>query len=256
VELLDLDTYCLEILEGRPHRQSKHCFRSAINHLKRAESLFPIDSNMAVFRCFTAEEEAASGLMYCLKDKKYVNANKLKPKRHVHKISIIQFFTVFNKFTEEKLSEIQLDMRLSVIEKNSEKMLAFETMFDLGHGPKKFNPEPPFNFRLLFEKKRFSFREQIQDLFKAREFSEIESYLENEANQRNLLLYATQQGYPSKVEVEEKFFPAYQKRVFALLRAYLMIDPYEEKQPFVQDILDAFLTMLREHNLTDVHDEL
>lgn len=256
MEIIDLDKYCIEILEARPHRQSKHCFRSAINHLERAEILFPIDSNMAAFRCYTAEEEAASGLMYCLKDKKYANANKLNPRKHVHKIAIIQFFRVLKKFVEDRLTEIGLDMHLSVLEDNGNKKLAFKTKFDLGNGLTNYIPDPPFNFKLLVEEKRFSYREQIQTLLDSSEISEIDKLLKNEANQRNLLLYATQQGYPSETEITEKFFPAYQHRVFALLRTFLMIDPYEVQQPFVQDTLDAFLTMINEHKLNDVHNEL
>lgn len=94
LKLSDFDCKCIELLEALPNRHSKHCFRSAINHLERAEKLLLIDSSMAVFRCFTAEEEAASGLMYCLKDRGYSNAEKLKQQDHVQKNAVIQFFNI------------------------------------------------------------------------------------------------------------------------------------------------------------------
>ena len=89
----------------------------------------------------------------------------------------------------------------------------------------------------------------------SKEVNEIVDLLKKVANQRNLLLYANQQGFPSEVDIEDKFFPAYQKRVLTLLRTYLMIDPYQENQLFVQDALDAFLSMLKKQNFDDLHDE-
>jgi hypothetical protein len=72
-------------------------------------------------------------------------------------------------------------------------------------------------------------------------------------NLRNKILYANQNGYPSEIEITPKFFPAYQNRVMALMRTYLLIEPYKEPQPFVQDSLDALLAMLGKLELEDMH---
>lgn len=255
MELQDFDKKCLELLDARPNRQSKHCFRSAFNHLERAEILFPIDNPMAVFRCFTAEEEAASGLMYCLKDKKYINAEKLNPRNHVHKNAVIQFFSILCQFAEDHFKEFGIEMFLSLVENEGKRNLLFTAHMDLGEGPTTFIPDPPLNFKLAHEDKRFSYKKQIDALIDSKEVKEIGAHLKNIANQRNLILYASQKGYPSKIDIEDKFFPAYQKRVLALLRTYLMIDPFEECQNFVQDSLDAFLAMLIKHKFEDLHDE-
>ena len=249
----DFDTKCIELLKARPNRQSRHCFRSAINHLERAEKLFPIDNPMAVFRCFTAEEEAASGLMYCLKDKGYLNAEKLNPRNHVHKNAIIQFLSVLIQFSEDQFRRFSIEMFLNMAEGNGN--LFLEVHMDLGQGVTRFIPDPPLNFKLLHEDKRFSYREQIEKLVASKEARDIGSYLKGIANQRNLVLYASQKGFPNEIKIEDKFFPAYQKRVLAMLRIYLMIDPYEDKQSFVQDALDAFLTMLIKYEFEDIHDE-
>lgn len=255
MEFQDFDKKCIELLETRPNRQSKHCFRSAINHLERAEILFPIDNPMAVFRCFTAEEEAASGLMYCLRDKRYENAENLNPKNHVHKNAVIQFFSVLSQFIEDQFRIFGIDMFLNMAENDGNRNLFFEVRMDLGEGPTTFIPTPPLNFNLLHEDKRFSYKEQIEKLVQSKEAKEIGSYLKKIANKRNLALYASQKGFPSEIEIEDKFFPAYQKRVLALLRVYLMIDPYDENQHFVQDALDAFLAMLIKYKFEDLHDE-
>lgn len=255
MELQDFDKQCLELLEQIPNKQSKHCFKSAINHLERAETLFPIDRSMAVFRCFTAEEEAASGLMYCLKDKRYKNAEKLNPRDHVQKNAVIQFFSILCQFVEDRFRGLGIDMYLSMVENDGNRQLIFEAHMDLGNGPTTFIPEPPLNFQLIHKDKRFSYKRQIKALAESKKVREIGKLLKDVANQRNLLLYANQQGYPAEVKVEDKFFPAYQKRVLTLLRTYLMIEPYKGDQFFVQDASDAFLAMLEKQKLYDLHDE-
>lgn len=249
------DKHCLEILETLPNRQSKHCFRSAINHLERAQTLFLINRNMAAFRCLTAEEEAASGLMHCLKDKRYANSGKLNPRDHVQKNAVIEFFSAIAQFIEDSFRQFGINMFLSVHEKNGTKFLAFQASMDLGQGQTIFVPDPPLNFRLIQDDKRFSYKKQIEKLRDSKRLASISEHLKAKANLRNLLLYANQQGFPSDIEVEEKFFPAYQRRVLALLRCYLMIAPYEAHQQFVQDSLDSFLFMLEKQDFSDIHDE-
>ena len=69
---------------------------------------------MAAFRSYTAEEEAASALMHCLKERRYVNAEGLNPKSHKQKSAVISFLTILKKFYDESLGihgvepEIQL----------------------------------------------------------------------------------------------------------------------------------------------------
>lgn len=123
-------------------------------------------------------------------------------------------------------------------------------------GPVRLIPEPPFNFAFVHEGKRFSYKQQIDKFVKARDAKEIRECLRKEANKRNQLLYATPKGFPSQIEITAKFFPAYWRRVMAMLRAYLMIEPYKEPQPFVQDSLDAFLAMVISLKQEDLHEKV
>lgn len=255
MEFQEFDKHCLEILETLPNRQSKHCFRSAINHLERAEPLFAIDRNMAVFRCITAEEEAASGLMYCLKDSRYKNAEELSPRDHFQKNAVIEFFSVLSQFVEDSFQQFGIEMFLSVRKNNGTKFLAFQASMYLSQRQTWIVPDPPLNFRLIHEDKRFSYKKQIEKLRNSKQLDKIAKHLKAKANLRNLLLYANQQGFPNDVEIEAKFFPAYQRRVLALLRCYLMIAPYGAHQQFVQDSLDSFLLMLEKQSFSDIHDD-
>lgn len=249
MEFSDFDRRNLELLEALPNRQSKHCFRSAINHLKRATTLFPIDSSMAVFRCITSEEEAATGLMYCLKDRGYSNSEKLLPWDHKHKHAFIPFFSILCQFVEDHFREYGIELNLTHIENNGQIQLGFEVTMETNGQENRFIPEPPLNFRLLHQEKRFSYIKQITKLLEKQNVRGINEHIKANANQRNSLLYATPYGFPSEIQVDAKFFPAYKSRVMAMLRTYLLIEPYMELQPFVQDSLDAFLAMI---DATDV----
>jgi len=254
MDLHSFDEHCLELLEKCPNRISRHCFRSAINHLQRAEKLFDIDNPMAVFRCYTAEEEAASGLMHCLKECGYTNSSKLNPQNHFHKNALIPFFSILCQFIEDSFDQYGIEIDLLISESDARKYVALEVAMASSIGPVKFVPEPPFNFSFIHEGKNFSYRHQIDKFVKAKDAKEIKDCLREEANKRNVVLYATPCGFPSSIEITPKFFPAYWRRVMAMLRAYLMIEPYKERQPFVQDSLNAFLAMVISLKLEDLHE--
>ena len=103
MDLTSFDQSCLELLEESPRTRSRASMRSAINHLRRAELLMSIDRPMAVFRCYTAEEEAASALIYCLKERRYVNADRLNPRNHIQKNAVIPFLSILKRFYDESL---------------------------------------------------------------------------------------------------------------------------------------------------------
>lgn len=254
MDLHSFDTHCLELLEKSPNRISRHCFRSAINHLQRAEKLFDIDNPMAVFRCYTAEEEAASGLMHCLKECGYLNASELKPQYHLHKNALIPFFSIICQFIEDSFRQYGIEIDLLIKDSSSGNYVALEVSMTSSVGPVKFAPDPPFNFAFVHEGKRFSYRRQIDKFVETKNTEEIKECLRQEANKRNTVLYATPTGFPSSIEVTPQFLPAYWRRVMAMLRAYLMIAPYKEHQPFVQDSLDAFLAMVISLKQADLHE--
>ena len=126
MEFSDFDRQSIELLETLPNKQSKHCFRSAISHLERAEILFPIDNPMAIFRCITAEEEAATGLMYCLKDLGYLNAEKLSPWSHTHKNVFISFLRILCQFVEDSFRQYEVETFLCHKEEKGKVRLKFE----------------------------------------------------------------------------------------------------------------------------------
>lgn len=203
-----------------------------------------IDRPMAVFRCYTAEEEAASGLMHCLKERRYANADRLKPRNHVHKNAVIPFLTILKKFFDESLGVHGVEPEIQLREVNSRRQLFLAVPIMVNGETTEFLPSPPLNFSVSNQARRVSYNKHIDEYVRARGASEIDDHLREIANKRNLVLYAGPNGYPADIEITDKFFPAYCARVLAIVRAYLLIQPHAEQQSYVQDSLDAFLGML------------
>jgi hypothetical protein len=254
--LSPFDQNCRVMLDASPNRQSRHSLRSALHHLERAELLIEIDTAMAAFRALTAEEEAATGLMYCLKERGYRNADLLKPKDHVQKNAISPFFDVLGMSFAKTIGTQFNDFKLRLEGEGDARRLMVVLPMVLNGQEMWAHPIPPLNFTVTSNGKTLSYRPEIDQLVEARGRKNIIDYLKAQANQRNLLLYAGPNGYPGEVTVPESFFEVRKARVLALLRAYLLIQPYNEKLTFVQDSLDAFLNMLGSLKENDLHEFL
>lgn len=182
--------------------------------------------------------------MHCLKERRYVNADRLNPRNHIQKNAVIPFFTILKKFYDESLGIHGLEPEIQLRALDGVKQLFVAIPITVNGEKTEFLPTPPLNFSVSNEAKRFSYSEHVNDYIKSRGAKEVDDHLRELANKRNLLLYAGPKGYPHDLEVTEKFFPAYYARVMAMLRAYLLIQPHAEKQPYVQQSLDSFLEML------------
>ncbi|MCH8078885.1 MAG: hypothetical protein IIA06_03790 [Proteobacteria bacterium] len=239
------DVLCLDILGSIPNKRSKHCFRSAINHLELGEKLLPIDKPMGVFRLLTAEEEAASGLMFCLKDHGYMKANRLNPRDHNHKVSVIELFRIIKRFIVDEIASRGIDIDIVTLQEQDGIRLALNIVLpgeDKEQRP-KIRPYPPLCFNFSGQEINMDYKKQIESLLAERGIEDIKKYVKCQANRRNQLLYASNKGYPANIEIEDKFYPAQKSRVFAMLNTYLLIEPYSENSQFVQDSLNAYLNI-------------
>lgn len=209
---------------------------------------------MAAFRALTAEEEAASGLMHCLKERGYRNAGLLKPKDHVQKDAISPFLGVLG-MSFAKTIRTYLGKPVFKLEgEGKARRLMIGFPISIAGEEQWAWPIPPLNFTAKVDGKPLSYRPEIDQLLEVTGRKNIIDYLKIQANQRNLLLYAGPNGYPGNVGVPDGFFETCKGRVLAMLRAYLLIQPYNENLTFVQDALDAFLSMigsLKEHDLNE-----
>lgn len=256
MQLSPFDLKCRDLLDDAPQVKSRSCFQNAFNHLELAEKIKGIDPLMAAFRTLTAEEEAASGLMYCLKECGYKNAGILKPKDHAWKNAVIPFLNMLSMFFAEFLGGKGIEAGLHIHDQDGTTRLALMVTVSVDGDEKWAYPIPPLNFGVTSDAKRIAYRRQLNAFLEAKGAKDIITYVKEQANVRNRLLYAGSDGYPNAAQVPDNFYQQRLDRVTTLLRAYLLISPYREIQSFAQDCLDAFLAMLGPLKDHDLHDEL
>jgi hypothetical protein len=104
-------------------------------------------------------------------------------------------------------------------------------------------PDPPLNFRIREGGEAVSYKEYFLELISSSGFEDIRKYLNLKKNQRNLLLYASPQGLLAPAPATDATLLDYKKRVMTLLMATLLIWPYKEVQPFVQEAVHSFLEL-------------
>jgi len=211
---------------------------------------------MAIFRGITAEEEAATGLMHCLKEKNFKNADMLKLRNHVYKNSVSQFIRILSLFYNEFFNHTKIKPVIHINNESGEKRLAILIPIAVNGEVLSASLVPPLNFCISVESQAPSYRKQIDEYMQVKGIKDIATYLKNLANFRNEILYAGPNGYPKVPQVPPEFLHAKTNNVLILLRAYLMIFPYSEIQPFVQDSLDAYLAMLGALKDNELHNEV
>ena len=248
------DTKCASLLKDSPHGHSRSCFRSALNHLELAKYIASHDPGMSMFRAITAEEEAASGLMLCLKELGYADAQKLKHRDHVQKSAITPFLAILGDFFSSTVVNNNITAALHITEVDGQSRLTIAIPTTLNGEPYLAYPVPPLNFSVTSEDKNLSYKKQIEKFTKKAGSSTIVSYIKAQANLRNQLLYAGPDGYPTVKSINPAFISAREARVIVMMRAYLMLKPYKEIQPFVQAALEAFLNMIGSVPSNELHD--
>ncbi|PXW40591.1 hypothetical protein DFO54_1167 [Erwinia sp. AG740] len=243
-EYTEFNNNCIELLHNAPARHSKFCFLSSLMHLEKAYKLETIDKEMAIFRAITAEEEAATGLMMCLKELNYKNAEKLRTRDHVCKNAISAFLvTIINDINE--VAHANFDSLLMRVDRSDK-----SPSLKLGIPLSRFGqsliawPVPPLNVHAKKNGLKFSYKNQLRELINKKGKRDVISYIKELANERNKLLYASPKGVAQATDNALNYINLKEQRVIFLLRAYLLIFPYKEKQQMVQDSIDAFLAML------------
>jgi hypothetical protein len=208
---------------------------------------------MAIFRGITAEEEAASGLMFCLRELHYAGAEKLRPHNHIYKHAVYPFMRIVGLFFGQVLGDKLKGFRLLIKDEDGLRRLTVAFPVSIASEDHWAYPIPPLNFgvKVGSTEQPPSYQKQISDYVAAKGNKNVRAYLKNEANLRNEILYASSSGYPEVKELKPKFLQEKASHVVALLQAYLMIAPYRDPQPYVQDALAAFTMMVGALENTD-----
>lgn len=243
IPLDDLHLRLEEAIEKLNPPRIRHACRSALNHLRKAWTLHPIDSEMSLFRAITAEEEAATAVIRALNVRKYPNAERLKERQHQHKAAIWPFITaIADKLAEKNISMPTLSLR---VEGEPRIELSIDIAGQAGlDQPLWGTPDEPFNWTFWSDRtgpfKPHDFSEELAALASEKGTRDIEAYIADEANLRNQLLYASDLGIPSVAFADSLLFGRRQ-RVTVMLVITIAILQTRTHQLFLVQCLDALL---------------
>lgn len=224
--------------------RGKHCARSAVRNMTRAWALKSIDPEMAAFRALTAEEEAASALLYSLKRHHYQLSEQLKPREHVQKAAVYPFFLSVESLLAKGIPP-EKDPHVEFDESEPEPRLRIKVRgFDQNGILHWIYPVPPLHFDVRIDEQITDFSDQINELVSHRNAKTIIDFARRRANRRNQLLFAWDTGVPNIQGIDDVLTE--QERItYRILTIFLLVDPYPIKQMFVGQCLHAFLKMLK-----------
>lgn len=252
---LPMDEIHRNLEEAVHHLKGKvrNCGRKAFHHLRKAWALYPIDQEMSLFRAITAEEEAATALILALKNRNYPSAQLLNERKHVHKSALIPFLNAVNNFLAGSFGyEPILGLNRDAPPRLSLRFKIGPSEFDKEGG--YIEPDHPFNFLSTLAAEApgtvYSFEQELTDIHQSRGMKDIKSLVEKEANIRNRLLYANDDGIPT-VQIPRSLILERRRRVTVLLHAAIGISQTEVHQLFAVQCLQVFLkqmNMLKEMN--------
>jgi hypothetical protein len=223
--------------------------RNAFEHLRRAWSLHPIDSNMSLFCAITAEEEAATAVIRALQHRRYPQSDLLKGSNHPHKAAVWLVIQAL----QDMLVDKDIPIPQAMLRKEGEPRVDFH--FDLsarGAAPEPIwaKPDEPFNFVL-----RSDYRGPFDIHDFGREFAAIAEkvgknsifeLMKAEGNLRNRVLYASEDGIP-RAEFADDLILARRRRVCALVFVVIGIMQTDEHQHFLVQCLDILVRIVAKY---------
>lgn len=230
----------------RPPRV-RHACRNAINHLRKAWRLHPVDSEMSLFCAITAEEEAATALIRALNEQKYPNAKLLNEKKHPHKASIWQFMLAINNIMIDK------NIPMPNVGVSTDGAPRIELSIDIAAQaglsfPMWGTPDEPFNWSLSSDRTgpfiTHDFSEELAAIAAERGARNIESHVATEANLRNQILYASNEGIPS-VEFKDALILDRRARVMVILTVTIAVMQTKQHQQFLVQCVTALLKAIQ-----------
>jgi hypothetical protein len=229
----------------------KQCARNAFIHLRKAWRLHGIDDEMSAFRAITAEEEAATALIQALKVRGYSGADRLRPWKHVHKSA---FWPLIAAVNQVLLRSRMPAPRVVLSRKGPPRVRVNINVTELAGGngePVWAEPDQPLNFAIrsgnALAPLIHLFEEEFAELASEAGENSIKAYVERQANTRNLLLYASDDGVPA-ASFQDDMLHERARRVCVLVIIAMIVMQTRQRQLFVTQCLEAVLRALDTFN--------
>ena len=184
-------------------------------------------------------------MFHSLRRRRYRNAKLLNQRSHIHKAALHPFLLAVGKSLAELSQSHQprlfFDTQLSF--GSVEVLLIRITIIGSDCEPSWAVPLPPLGFSVSISGVIHNFGPELQELAVEKNAASIQKYVQDLANRRNKVLYASSHGMPGAAEIMP--FLSYRKAViFSHFIAYLLVDPHVEHQLFVRQAIDSYLSML------------
>ena len=242
----EFDQKLLDSIKKKARGQSKNCILNAVHHLKMAYKIKEIDPEMAVFRCITAEEEAASAIFLILKENQYDNAKKIRHMNHNYKQALNDFIISVVDFLNSQALDKHFPFKNNISLVFNHNMGLAELNIYFKNRPLTVTPSPPLDFSITINDQPYHFENELKKLASHKSVKKLKDAISEKANFRNLLLYASSQGSTKiKEGTIEKIIDKQYDIVFKFIRIYGLVYPYKNDKPvFVQQTLNAFLLMM------------
>ena len=239
MSLKDAVKDCLRELSG----WTKQCGLHAFEHLEKAQALAELDPEMAIFRAITAEEEAATVLFITLKQRQYNGAKQIQHRSHLYKQGLFPFLVLIRDYIGSVEDQLPEKRWRKVEDDDGKARLIWE--FE-GPGGLWGRPDHPFNMMLSSGETGdpYHFERELDRFAKETAEGDVKKYLNERANQRNRLLYASESGIPRVTDGVERNLKEQEEKVVAICAIACMIAPYRERGIFAQQCLNAFLYLM------------
>lgn len=237
------DRSIVTLLHHEPEDWTRKSFDAAFIHLSLAHRLKDIDPAMAIFRAITAEEESATGLLRALQAQGYAAPGELLPKDHLQKAAVYPYLRAIAKHTSHLRMNGIKEVRFGIPRDEDKPKLQLALILDGAYDGIVARSSPPLNLRVREGGEVVNYQKYFRELISPSGFDDIRKYLNTKKNQRNLLLYASPQGLLDPGPVSDATLLDYKIRIMTILKTSLLIWPYKEIQPFVQEAVRSFLEL-------------
>jgi hypothetical protein len=228
-------------LTGRARAASMNAFK----HLRLAWKLRDTDANMAALRAITAEEEAASAVIYLAQQKGYRGAHKLNFRDHIHKASIFPFICAVGRAIEN--SGIA-DIKIGIDPVSPKIFISFALPQSIQDetGQTRGEPDHPLNLAINIGTTASNvvlFEDELAKMLNIAKPKTVRDVFEEIANLRNKLLYATDDG-AYVIDIDRRFIEEKQRRVCILIGVAICISQTPVHQLLVAQSIKGLLQSL------------
>jgi hypothetical protein len=171
----------------------------------------------------------------------YAGAERLKWRRHEHKAAVAPFFEVVLRFLAQ-IPGLQTHLRWDPSEPESP--LSLGIRFPFMEENQWLYPIPPLNFSLSANDNIHDFAPEVENFVNDHNVRTIQALIEQRANLRNEVLYASEQGIPTVTGSIEQFLTLRRDSIYKMLGTFILIESHVERQLLVQQALTAFLRIV------------